>query len=285
MKLFLIAISTFLYNISYAQQLSFNGELVDSIFIKSHKSVYQFDKKGTTIGNANILSLVFDRKENQYVVNHFYEDKYKRTFNPDTINLKNRDLNRKKVQDIGPIVLSELLKALNTNINPDSLIYQIDTTALFNYVTEKRIKSIAKKYRLDWYFKPKYSTRDENKQFFNSYKSIDTLKLYLIDKYHDKGYVVITDYSNTINIWVSTSKKEYRFEGNHNPIKQPWYNHSDRSMHSTTSVLNIDINKSLLKILPTHFLLTKSISESALYDDYIKWYFKRFGMDISMNYR
>lgn len=279
MKIYLIILSIFLYNVSYAQQLSFKGEFVDTIFIKSHRSVYQFDKKGTTIGNANILSLVFDRTGNQYVVNHYYEDNYKRTFNPDTINLENKDLNRKKIQNIGSKKLDELLKALNTNINPDSLIFQIDTIALFNYVTEKRIKSIARKYRIDWHFKPKYSTKEENRQFFNSYQSIDTLKVYLLDTYTNKSYIYITDYSNTINIWVSTSKNEYRFEGKYpNPIKQPWYNHSDTSMFSTTSVLNIDINKSLIKILPNDFLLTKSISENALYDDYIKWYFKRCGM-------
>jgi len=276
MKVQLIIILTFLSAISIGQQLEFNDELVDTIFIKSHRSVYQFDDKGTTKGKANILSIVFNPSLNTYLVNQYYQDEYARTCKPDTIQLKNKNLINKIEKKISNNDLENLLRSLVEDIDSNSLINQIDTTAFLEYVTEKKIRKIAKWYKISWYFKRRYSTKEENKSFFSSCRSTDTLKVYLNNRFDTKGYIMVTDVSNTINIWISTSYSEYCFEGKYpNPVKQPWYNHSDTSQLFATPILNLEINKSLIAILPNEFLLTNTISNEALFDDYITWYFER----------
>ncbi len=276
MKKQLIIILTILSVNSFGQQLKFNGELVDTIYIKAHRSVYQFDDKGTTMGKTQILSIAFNPSVNVYQLNQYYQDEYSRTYKPDTIRLKTKILLNKAEKSISNKDIENLLCSLTENIDPNSLINQIDTTAFLNYVTEKQIRKIAKRYKISWNFKRRYSTKEENKDFFNSCKSLDTLKTYLNDRFDTQEYIIVTDVSNTIDIWISTNNSKYSFEGKYpNPYKQPWYNHSDTSQIIATPVLNFEINKSLMAILPPDFLLINTIANKALFDDYITWYFKR----------
>jgi len=276
MKIQLIIILILLSAISFGQQLKFNGELVDTIFIKSHRSVYQFDDKGTTKGKAQIFSITFNPSINGYLVNQYYQDEYSRTCSPDTIHLKTKNLINKIKKNLNNKDLGNLLTSLVEDVNSNTLINQIDTTSFLNYVTNKQIRKIAKWYKINWYFNRRYSTKEENESFFNSCRSIDTLKTYLNYRFDTQGYTMVTDVSNTINIWISTTDSEYRFEGKYpNPVKQPWYNHSDTSQFIATPILNLEINKSLMEILPNDFLLINTISNEALFDDYITWYFKR----------
>jgi len=276
MKIQLIILLTLLSTIIFGQQLKFKGELVDTIFIKSHWSVYQFDDKGTTKGKANVFSIVFDFKLNDYVINQYYQDEYVRTIRPDTIKIKTKDLNKGLKKNVAETKLEKLLNSLNKNVEPKDLINQIDTVAFKEFVTAKQIKRIAKTHKIDWEFKRKYSTKEENLAFFKSCKSVDTLKLYFTERFDDVGYVVITDVSNTYNIIISTTNSEYQFEGKYpNPVKQPWYDHSDTSQNLPSIILNLNINKSLKKILPENFWQINTISDEMLFNDYITWYFKR----------
>lgn len=260
----------------FGQQLKFNGELVDTVFIKSHRSVYQFDEKGTTKGDANILSISYNYIENKYLIDKYYQDEYSRTFRPDTISINKKDLLRKVELKINNENLKNLLSSLTKNKKTKSLIEQIDTIAFKEYVYKKEIRSTARRFKTNWNFKRRYSTKKENNAFFKSCQSIDSLKLYLKERFDTKGYVIITDYSNTFNIWISTTSNEYRFEGKYpNPVKQPWYNHNVNSQGLTTLILNLDINKNLEKVLPDKFLLIDSISEKSLFNDYIIWYLER----------
>ena len=138
---------------------------------------------------------------------------------------------------------------------------------------------MAKRHGVYWHFRKRYSTKSENELFFKQCLSIDSLQSYLITNFKSLGYPMITDYSNTINIWISTNQKEYRFEGKYpNHIKQPWFNHSDTTSLLPNSILNLSINNSLLYILPKDFLLKESITNKALIDNYIVWYFEKRGM-------
>lgn len=276
MKKTLTLILTILSCTVFGQQLQFNGQLVDTIFIKSHRSAYLFDDKGTTKGKEDIISITFDNDQKQYVIERIYRDEYKRTFQPDTIKLDTKvyksDIN--KVTDNDKI--KSLLKSLSTTVSNPNLFTQVDTVELKDLITEKQIRKVAKRYNIDWYFKRRYSSKEENKKFFKGCKSMDTLKIYLSERFDTSGYVIVTDYSNTINIWISTNKTEYRFEGKYpNPIKQPWYNHSDTSQTFGQPILNLKINQSLSELLPKDFLLKETISNEALVYDYINWYFER----------
>ncbi len=276
MKNTLILIFTFLSLSVFGQQLQFNGQLVDSIFIKSHRSVYQFDDNGTTKGKADVISLTFDSNQNYYIIDRFYRDEYKRTFRPDTINIEAKVYKSEIGKEINNEKIESLLISLSNNGSSKDLLKQIDTTELRGLITKKQIRKVAKRYDIDREFKRRYSSKEENIKFFKSCKSIDTLKIYLSERFDSSGYVMITDYSNTINIWISTDKAEYRFEGKYpNPVKQPWYNHSDTSQTFGHAILNLKINKSLCELLPKEFLLKGTISNEALVNDYITWYFER----------
>lgn len=270
-----IILTIFTYSV-FGQQLQFNGELVDTILVKSHKSVYQFDDKGTTKGIAEIISFAYDSNQTEYVINQFYRDEYKRTIQPDTINLETKVYKSQIGTETDFEKIESLLTSLSTNVSNQDLFTQVDTTELKDLITERQIRKVAKWYDIAWQFKRKYSTKEQNTEFFNGCKSIDTLKIYLTERYDTSGYVIVTDYSNTINIWISTNKAEYRFEGKYpNPVKQPWYNHSDTSQAFGLAILNLEINQSLCALLPKDFLLKETISDEALVNDYITWYFER----------
>lgn len=263
----------------YSQQVLYKGNKVDSIFIKSDLSVYQFDKKGSAKGKFDVLSIFYYKKKKKYIIDRSNTNSYLRTFKPDTFQIKTRS--RKK--DIGLIVknfnIINLLTALSTNIESKNLIHHLDTNELKKILTEKQVRKMAKRHGVYWHFRKRYSTKSENEQFFKQCLSIDSLQSYLITNFKSLGYPMITDYSNTINIWISTNQKEYRFEGKYpNHIKQPWFNHSDTTSLLPNSILNLSINNSLLYILPKDFLLKESITNKALIDNYIVWYFEKRGM-------
>ena len=275
MKNTIILILSFLSFSAFGQQLRFNGQLVDTILIKSHRSVYLFDDKGTTNGEADIISFTYDSNQNQYIIDQFYKDEYKRTFNPDTINLHTKIYKSEIGKKIDLVKIKSLLTSLSEKNNKE-LFSQVDTTELKVFLTEKQIRKVAKWYNIDWYFKRRYSSKEENIEFFKGCISMDTMKIYFSERFDTSGYVMVTDYSNTINIWISTDKAEYRFEGKYpNPIKQPWYNLGNTSQTFVQAILNLEINKSLYKLLPKNFLLKETISNEALVNDYITWYFER----------
>ncbi len=276
MKVQLIIILTFLSAISFGQQLKFNGALVDTIIIKSNISVYLFDIKGTTKGKAQTLSFAFSPSKNAYLVNQYSQNKYLSTCVPDITRQRTKNKIYRLKKRISNKDLENLLNSLLEDIPPNKLINQIDTTAFLNYMNKKQIRKIARWYKVDWNFKRRYSTKEENESFYKRCRSIDSLKTYLQSRFDTRGYTIVTDFSNVINIWISTTDLKYRFEGKYpNPIKQPWYNHSDTSHIFAEPILNLEINKFLTEIVPSNFLLISSISNKALFDDYIVWYFER----------
>ena len=262
----------------FGQQLKFNGELVDTIYIVAHKSVYQFDERGTTKGKAQFFSIVFNPSVNAYQINQYYQDKYLWFCKSDEVRLKTKNLLNRVEKKIDNRDIENLLCSLTESIDTNTLMKQIDTMTFLNYVTGKQIRRIAKKYKANWYFNWRYSSKEENEEFFDSCRSLDTLKEYLNDRFELQGYIVTSETSSTIEVWISTTHSEFYFEGKYpNPYKQPWYNHSKFSQ-GITPVLNFEINKFLIEILPKDFLLIESISNEALFDDYIAWYLERRGL-------
>ena len=270
--LFTITFSILCFSV-FGQRIKYNDEMVDTIIIKSHNSSFQFDKKGTTKGKADIYKIYYDSLDKKYIKHKYYRDEFQLTFRPKAFKLKT--IKRKSRNDIDQTNLQNLITAMSSNIDSNKLLEQIDTTQVQGLITKNRIKKIAKWYEIDWHFKRRYSTNEENKKFYKECQSIDTFNIYLKNRFNNKLYIMVTDYSNSMNIWITTTTSEYRFEGKYpNPVKMPWYNKNSIS----NPILNLNINKSLENILPKGFLLRKSITIEALVDDYIEWYFKRRDM-------
>lgn len=274
MKITIILILTFFSLSCFGQQLQFNGQLVDRVAIRSNLSAYQFDDNGTTKGKVDFISYTYSSSEKHYLVDEFYRDKYTRSIKADTLNLVTKTYNAK----LGKYIDFQKIKSLLVSLSSDnrSLFSQIDTNELKDFLTDKQIKKIAKRHGVDWLFKRRYSSKEENNIFFKQCKSIDTLKLYLSERFDTSGYILTFDYTNTINVTVVTNQMEYKFEGRYpNAIKQPWHNLSDSSQDFVPSILNLEINRSLYSLLPSGFLLKESISNEALVNDYITWFFER----------
>ncbi len=275
--LFTIIFSLFCFSL-LGQRIKFNNEMVDTIMIKSHNSSFQFDKKGTTKGKADVYKIYYDSLDKKYIKQKYYRDEYQQTFRPKSFKINTTK--RKSKNGVNQTNLQKLITAISTNIEPNKLIEQIDTTEIQGLVSKDRIKKIAKWHKIDWHFKRRYSTIEENKKFYKECQSMDTFKKYLANQFNNKFYTIVTDYSSTINIWITTTTSEYRFEGKYpNPFKMPWYNHNTHTKNSLAKpILNLNVNKSLESILPKGFLLRESLTTEALVDDYIEWYFKRRDM-------
>ncbi len=276
MKNTLTLIFTILCLSIFGQQLQFNGQLVDTVLISSHASAYQFDDKGTTKGKANIISIIYNTNQKKYVIDQFYQDKYKRTIHPDTLQLKTKVFKTKIGREMHSGKIKSLLNSFDKGNSDQNPLAGIDTAELKGFLTEKQIRKVAKDLDVSWQFRRRYSSKENNTKFFQGCKSMDTLKLYLSERFNTSLYIMTFDVSNTIDVWISTNKTQYRFEGNYpNPLRQPWQNYGDTSQILGRAILNLGINQSLYKLLPKGFLHKETLSNEAIVNDYITWYFER----------
>lgn len=262
--------------LSFGQKFNFKGELVDSIFIKSHLAAYQFDDDGTTKGKESTFLIAFNSDKNQYKIEKYLSKEFVASFKTESVKVKTKDLTSKVKNDLDCENIKLLLNSLSSPLKSKDLINQIDTSEFYSFVTPKQILKSARRYDIAWYFKKRYTTKEKNQLFFNSCISLDSLETYLTENFDTEGYVMVTDFESTFNIWITTTKSEYRFEAKYpNSFKQPWYDHSDTTEVFPETILNFDINKAVSKILPKNFLLIDTISDIALFHSYIRWYFER----------
>ena len=264
---------------SFAQQIEFKNDLVDTITIKSNRSAYQFDGIGATKGVTETYIIVYNPSTKTYKSHKYFRNEYLMCADTNDDVIKTSNLARKFRNDITNEKIKMLLTAFNENVPPENLLEQIDTAFFRNYISKRQIRMLAKANKINWQFKPRYSSKEKNKLFYKSCQSIDTLKIYLNESYKSESFTIVTDYSNEIFVLVSTANSNYSFNGTYpNPVKQPWYNYSDSVNMFPSEILNFKINQSLIKLLPSDFLLLETISTSKLFDDYINWYFKRTRM-------
>ncbi len=276
MRLILPILFVIFYTTSWAQAILLKGEQVDSIQIMSHIGWYQFDDHGTTKGKTEVLTVTYSNSEKSYIISDYWKEKYKITFEPKTYVRKHKILKNKMGTQINDTLITELLEALSSSENPIETFSKLTDMDLNSFVNEKTILQVAKWYELDWQFKVRYSTKEQNEKFFKGCQSLDTFNVYLNERFDTIAYFIITDFSNTIDIRIVTENFEYKYEGKYsNPVKQPWYHQSKSSKFFAQPILNLNINRTLELILPEDFLLKSTISREALMNDYITWYFER----------
>lgn len=260
------------------QQLTYRGDLVDTLKIISNSSYYHFDTCGTTTGIYDEFVLVFSKEKNNYVLSPYQRTEYKFTFKPDTSFIKEKVLKQGVVVD--RLLISSLLEQFEITYRKPSFDNIGMTTEEFLKLTDKKhIIQVAKWHDTDWHFKRAYSTKEQNEIIFKGCQNTDTLNLYLSTAFDTSGYVMVTDVDDHFDVIISTSKNNYRFEGKYpNSFKQPWYNRSDKGSFASTSVLNFSINSALVAILPDKFSRLETLKFEALTNEYIKWYLKRRGI-------
>ena len=278
MKLLTILIGLTISISVTGQQLTYKGELVDTLKIISNSSYYHFDTSGTTTGIYDEYIIVFNKEKNNYYLNPYKRTDYKFTFKPDTSFKKEKILKQGLV--INRIQIENLLKQFEITYSKPTFNNIGMTNEEFLKLTDKKhIIQVAKWHKTDWHFKKAYSTKEQNENIFKGCQNIDTLNFYLATAFDTSGYVMITDVSDTYEVFILTDKMNYRFEGKYpNSYKQPWYYHTNNGGFSSTSLLNFSINNALVDILPEKFSRLETLKSEALTNDYIEWYLKKRGI-------
>jgi hypothetical protein len=260
------------------QQLTYKGDLVDTLKIMSNSSYYHFDTCGTTTGIYDEFVLVFSKEKNNYVLSPYQKTEYKFTFKPDTSFIKVKVIKQGVVVD--RLLISSLLEQFEITYRKPSFDNIGMTTEAFLKLTDKKhIIQVSKWHDTDWHFKKSYATKEQNEIIFKGCQNTDTLNLYLSTAFDTSGYVMVTDVDDHFDVVISTENNNYRFEGKYpNSFKQPWYNRSDKSVFASTSVLNFSINSAIVAILPDKFSRLETLKFEALTNEYIEWYLIRRGI-------
>lgn len=275
MRQIITIIFLFSTTIIFGQRLFFAGNAVDTLKINSNSSYYHFDTCGTSTGTEDEYIIAFENNTNQYVIDTYQRTEYKVTFKPSKSTSKSRILAKR--QKINNDIIKDLLTELQTKSKAPNFNNIGLTAEMFSRLTDKKhIIKIAKSQDVDWHFKKEYSTREQNTLFFKNCQNVDTFNLFLKTAFDTVGYAMVTDVSDNFNIYISTDKTKYSYEGKYpNPYNQPWYNHTDKSKHLPSAILNLSINNALVNILPYNFTSLSTIKIETLTNEYLMWYLKR----------
>lgn len=267
----------------FGQELLFNEKSVDTIEIISHLSAYKFDDEGTTKGKVEIMIITKSEDKKKYQISEYRVEDFSYSSKLDKEEVQKKWRRKYQNRKVDYLKLNKLINSLNKNESGEITFSNLSEDEFERFVNKKRIKKIARKNDLIWKFRPYYSTRKMNRNFFQGCQSVDTFKVFLTENYQieeNSGYVMITDFASVIEIHLKCKEKNFRFQGKYpNPLRQPWYNLTDWESIEMKSISNLNINLNLYELLPKNFLNRESISTQKLMDDYILWYFKRREMD------
>lgn len=247
------------------QKLAFKNELVDTIKITSLISVYQFDKNGTTLGTFDEFTIKYSPNDKCYKVHSYFRTTFKGSFKYRSYRKKKNSVKTFKNNIVSNTILNELFTGLITNESPLVTYSYIDSITLKQYVNEKTFYKIFKSY--DTMYIRLFEESIPRKLI--KAQSIDSFKSYLTRRFNDTRRVTVTDYSNSISIYITTGAQKYQFIGEFpHKLKQPWFIIPD-SGYAYKYILNFNINNSLTKILPPQFNQLNTITLEALMYDYM----------------
>lgn len=259
---------------AYGQQLSFKDKQIDTLKIASNISGYHFDSAGTTTGTYDELTIYYNYLNKKYL-SSYNRTFYTTIFEPDTHFVKIKQIWKDK--SISQEKLFSLVKAFETSYRrptPDNV--GMTLKQLKKLANEEAVKRAAKQSGYAWRFDKKYSSLVKRDRIYEDCLHLDTFALYLNSAFDSSSYVYVTDYSNTLTVKLICDSLTFSFEGKYpKPYKQPWFNKTGEYHYWPRSILNFEINSTLISLLPKDFTNRKTIELSALIDDYLKWYLHR----------
>jgi len=252
--------------ISFGQINKFKNEIVDTIKITSNIGVYMFDNKETSKGNSETLTIVYSNSKKCFFIDSYKKSTYEYSNNPESAIVNSKIIKKNASQMIADTLMVELLNGLSGNEKH----IKIHKDIFSKLVTERAIRKVAKKYNASHHFKLRFSTKEENQKIFNQIKTLDSLTIYLNDRFDSTSFSLgVTDYTNIIDIEIITKNNKYIYTGQFTrPLRQPWQAYFQKE---NKLINNLRINFALEKILPKKFLNKKSISSDTFVNDYIAW--------------
>ena len=264
MKLKLSILFVFLHSILFSQNFEFEKTFIQEILITSRSGYYDIEK-GESIGHEDFVAYKKDTDTNKWQLIKYLKDSKNKK--------EQKTLTNKKID-----TFLESFKSSLTNLTISD--FDISKAQFYNLTTEKKIRKIAKHRKSAWNFKKRYSTKQENEMIFRNCQDTILFNKFLKQAFDtSRFYPIISDAWNIINISLVTDIDTLEFEGTMPNInKLPWYNQSG-DLFEFESILNPDINKYLLSILPNDFLNIGSIKKENLIYSYIIWYLKEIGVE------
>lgn len=171
------------------------------------------------------------------------------------------------------IEMNQLVKELN-RFNDDYSLANI--LPFLKPLTKKEILSTAEKFEIDYWFIDEENRKvdDIGKDIIRKLQKFHLLDTFLINQKPDlKTDLVVMDAWNHLTISFiqprDTIKYSLKF---FSLFGQPVYKVNNSDITSETKVINLDINKVLLTVLPKSSLAYNSIDLNNLTEFYVKWF-------------
>ena len=206
MKQLIILVGLLVSNGVYGQQLIFRGFPVDTIEISGSSGYYHFDAKGTTTGREDVYLIAYDKTANKYLVFDYKKVSILNSCKPDTSIKKTKHLAKDKGKIITNPTLNNLLTAFNSSyIKPTFENLGYNSQKFHKLTDEKHIRKVAKAYKQGWYFKMKYSTKEENKIIFDGCQNTDTFNLFVATNFDTTGYIIVNDVWDEMFVRIKTT--------------------------------------------------------------------------------
>jgi hypothetical protein len=267
----------------YSQQLNFRGESVNQIKIKYTNGFYEISKR-LSIGIENLYKIEYDNNLSNYFVSEYSKTSFENSVEDSLKSKKHKKIIKTK-KIIDKFNADSLLQSFNKSIYPINFLSLMISIKDFKKSTDKRnIKQIIKKNNkyigfifklldlLDWWTIPKINKNE----LISSCQNIDTLNYYLKSQFDSSGFAITNDYWDDITVEIVTENKIFFFESTYpNTFRQPWYDNNNNKLGLPKNILNPDINRQLLKILPMNYFSNETLQNKSLIIGYIKWFLNR----------
>lgn len=169
--------------------------------------------------------------------------------------------------------INQLTKELNT-INEDYSLANI--LPFLKPLTKKEVLSTARKFEMDFWFLDEETNKvdDVGKEIIKKIQKFDHLDTFLINqKANLETDSVVIDAWNYLKISFVQPKDTVEYHLRFTSIfGQPVYKIINKIIATETKVINVNINKVMLTLLPKNSLAYKSIDLNSLKESYIIWF-------------
>ena len=169
--------------------------------------------------------------------------------------------------------MNQLSKELNRSNDDYSLANMLP---FLKPLTKREILSTAKKYSMEYWFIDEETNKvdDVGKEIIKKIRRFDHLDTFLINQKPDRETeLVVIDAWNRLKISFVQPRDTIEYTLRFSSLfGQPVYKKINKDIATETKIINLDINKIMLTVLPRNTLVYKSIDLNSLKESYIIWF-------------
>ena len=242
-------------------------QLPDSVIIRYDQGHYHFGHSGR-YGAAEMIRFYRQQDSSYRLVQHIMIGKHFDSATErswcDTLRF-----------NVSRIVTASAIKKLLTELNTNRDNYTADYVRTFlKRPSKKKIIDVAK--RNDLYFMWEESYSSEIRALYRAvkrFKKLDSLLSTYKPPLFEEEMVVLTDVWHQFNITVIAENKISEYRGQFVGILgQPVYRFDNGSLEKSQLTVNLEINNSIIKLVPSNSLVGNALDLNWVQEKYIKWY-------------